>query len=38
VVKGTRIINPGALGGLGIESRSFCIIDLNTDDVEFVHV
>lgn len=38
VVKGARIINPGALGGLGKESRSFCVVDLHTDDVEFIYV
>lgn len=38
VIHGTRIVNPGALGGLGKESRSFCIVDLEADDVEFIIV
>lgn len=38
VIHGTRIVNPGALGGLGKESRSFCIVDLDADDVEFINV
>ncbi len=38
VIKGARIINPGALGGLGKESRSFCIVDLDANDVEFIFV
>lgn len=38
VIRGTRIVNPGALGGMSKESRSFCIVDLETDDVEFINV
>lgn len=38
VVQGARIINPGALGGLGKETRSFCIVDLVANHVEFIHV
>jgi uncharacterized protein len=38
VIRGARIINPGALGGLGKESRSFCIVDLAANDVEFIMV
>jgi hypothetical protein len=38
VVRGVRIVNPGALGGLGREPRSFCIVDLDTEDVEFIQV
>ena len=38
VIRGARIINPGALGGLGKESRSFCIVDLDANDVEFIIV
>ena len=38
VVRGVRIINPGALGGLGRETRSFCIVDLDTEDVEFIKI
>lgn len=38
VVRGVRIVNPGALGGLGREPRSFCVVDLDTEDVEFIQV
>jgi uncharacterized protein len=38
VVKGVRIVNPGALGGLGREPRTFCIVDLDAGDVEFIRV
>ncbi|WP_322800426.1 metallophosphoesterase [Thermoflexus sp.] len=34
----TRIINPGALGGVRHESRSFCILDLETDELRFIEV
>lgn len=34
----TRIINPGALGGVKRESRSFCVLDLETDDLVFHQV
>ncbi|MDW8065637.1 MAG: YfcE family phosphodiesterase [Anaerolineae bacterium] len=34
----TRVINPGALGGIQRESRSFCILDLATDELRFVEV
>lgn len=37
-VGSTRIINPGALGGLKREPRSFCMIDLETDGVDFVEI
>jgi len=33
---GTRIVNPGALGGMGREPRSFCVVDLSTQSVEFM--
>ncbi len=36
LVKGVRIINPGALGGLGRGPRSFCIVDLSQGQVEFI--
>ena len=32
----TRIVNPGALGGMGREHRSFCVVDLDTQSVEFM--
>jgi len=35
VVHGTRIINPGALGGMGRNLPSFCIVDLGMEDVKF---
>lgn len=38
VIKGARIVNPGALGGLGRESQSFCIVDLDGNDVDFILV
>jgi predicted phosphodiesterase len=31
----TRIINPGALGGVEWESRSYCMFDLTTREIEF---
>jgi putative phosphoesterase len=31
----TRVINPGALGGVQVEPRSVCILDLDTDEVKF---
>ncbi len=34
----TRVINPGALGGLRWEQRSFGILDLETDEVTFINV
>lgn len=34
----TRVINPGALGGMRWQQRSFCILDLETDGVEFIGV
>jgi len=34
----TRIINPGALGGVHRESRSFCVLDLEGDDLVFYQV
>ena len=38
MVRGTRIVNPGALGGLGREPRTFCIVDLDAEEVEFLKV
>ena len=35
-VQGTRIVNPGALGGLMRGPRSFCIVDLTAGEVEFI--
>jgi putative phosphoesterase len=34
----TRIINPGALGGMRKQSYSFCILDLATGKVRFVEL
>ncbi len=38
VIRDTRVVNPGALGGLGRGSRTFCIVDLAEDKVEFLRV
>jgi putative phosphoesterase len=35
IVRGVRIINPGALDGLNKGSPSFCIVDLKEEDVQF---
>ncbi len=35
VIRGVRIVNPGALGGLGKEPRSFCTVDIDQEKVEF---
>ncbi len=32
----TRIVNPGALGGLKAQPRSFCIVNLETRAVQFI--
>ena len=37
-VRGTRIVNPGALGGLARGPRSFCIVDLTAGEVEFIEL
>lgn len=37
-LRGARIVNPGALGGLGRDPRSFCIVDLDAEMVEFIQV
>lgn len=34
----TRVINPGALGGKKVESRSFVILDLEKDEIERVEL
>jgi putative phosphoesterase len=33
---GLRLINPGALGGIKQQTRSVCILDTGTGDVEFI--
>jgi len=33
---GVRLINPGALGGIKQQTRSVCILDTETDEVEFI--
>jgi putative phosphoesterase len=38
MVRGVRIVNPGALGGLGREPRSFCVVDLDAETVEFLKI
>jgi putative phosphoesterase len=35
-VERTRVINPGALGGMRWQQRSFCILDLRTDEATFI--
>jgi putative phosphoesterase len=34
----TRVINPGALGGLRQERRSFAVLDLGKDQLRFIEV
>jgi hypothetical protein len=34
----TRVINPGALGGMPWQQRSFCILDLTTEEATFLEV
>jgi putative phosphoesterase len=34
----TRVINPGALGGMRWQQRSFCILDLRSGEAEFIRV
>lgn len=34
----TRVINPGALGGMRWQQRSFCILDLKADEARFVRM
>jgi len=34
----TRVVNPGALGGMHFQTRSFAILDLATDDLRVVEV
>lgn len=34
----TRVVNPGSLGGLKRETRSFCIVDPARDEVEFIEL
>ena len=34
----TRVVNPGALGGTRRQSRSFCLLDLSTGEIEFVEL
>ncbi|MEA3326547.1 MAG: YfcE family phosphodiesterase [Chloroflexota bacterium] len=36
MIRGTRIVNPGALGGMGREPRSFCVVDLDTENIKFL--
>jgi len=37
-VGSTRVINPGALGGKLVQSRSICILDLETGEARFVDI
>lgn len=34
----TRVINPGALGGMRWQQRSFCILDLDSGEAEFIRI
>jgi uncharacterized protein len=34
----TQVINPGALGGMRHEQRSFCILDLTTNETRFIRL
>lgn len=34
----TRVVNPGALGGVRYEPRSVCLVDLDTEAVRFIDV
>ena len=34
----TRLINPGAVGGVQYEARSICVLDLASDQLDFIHV
>jgi hypothetical protein len=38
MVNGTRVVNPGALGGLRRGLRTYCIADLTEQNVEFITV
>lgn len=37
-IRDTRVINPGALGGMHREPRQFCLLDLSTGKAEFIHL
>ncbi|MCC6146357.1 MAG: YfcE family phosphodiesterase [Anaerolineaceae bacterium] len=37
-IGGSTVINPGALGGLKRESRSFALLDLSTDSLAFQEI
>jgi putative phosphoesterase len=34
----TRVVNPGALGGVAAEGHSFCLLDTAGEEVEFVEM
>lgn len=36
MIRGVRIVNPGALGGLKRGPRTFCVVDLDEPNVEFI--
>jgi hypothetical protein len=38
VIRGVRVVNPGALGGAGRGPRSFCMVDLDAENVTFLEV
>ncbi len=37
-VGSTRVINPGALGGIQYEPRSICILDIETDQLDVIQI
>lgn len=37
-IKNSRVINPGALGGMHVEPRQFCLLDLDTGKAEYIHI
>jgi len=38
MLSGVRVVNPGAIGGLKSQSRSFCVVDLEAGSVEFIEL
>lgn len=37
-IRSTRVVNPGAIGGLKPESRSYCVVDPTIESIDFVEV
>jgi putative phosphoesterase len=38
IIGTTRVINPGAVGGQQRESRSVCVVDLETGEAQFIEI